>query len=591
MPSCSVRHKDLRRLRFPADRKPHPVVPGTLQALRFWLRNTKCLKRRNVDPDSEIPDDVSYFPKTASPEAYMSDCCRFNPPHQRFVTVAIAEIWNLLAQPLYALAIAVTLIGSGLQLGRVGSGSAASVRFALKALVFAGFSYSLIAAGIMPAEPTTISHGDLFDLWVGGLKTVWWFLAAWLVAAASRAVLIFKRLPRQTQFAQDIAAGAIYIGAILGVTADVFDIPVTGLLAASGVIAIVLGLALQSTLGDVFSGIVLDLAKPYRPADWVIFSGGIQGRVIETNWRATHIRTPENDVAVIPNSTVVKTSLVIVGAADTAHGFTIKIRLEPTVPPLRGAVAIQSALLSCAKILRSPPPVVSVQSLDALAIEYDVQFFTLKFEEGPAAQDELFDMAFRHCLSSGLRFAPPKDSPASAQPQTTAGSKIDARRLLLDRLHIFSPLSESERIALVPKMHRKTHKAGAILVQQGSVANALSIVGMGALIAVQKHAGAEIEALRLAPGDSFGEAGVLAGAATMFEIRALTKVVTYEIAKDDLAPILKQRPAIVDALGDVLANRQALGRSTLEDITSHANHGETLAATFRRRVKTLFGMA
>ena len=42
------------------------------------------------------------------------------------------------------------------------------------------------------------------------------------------------------------------------------------LLAASGVIAIVLGLALQSTLGDVFSGVVLNLAKPYHPGDWII---------------------------------------------------------------------------------------------------------------------------------------------------------------------------------------------------------------------------------------------------------------------------------------------------------------------------------
>ena len=40
--------------------------------------------------------------------------------------------------------------------------------------------------------------------------------------------------------------------------------------AASGVIAIVLGLALQSTLGDVFSGVVLNFAKPYRPGDWII---------------------------------------------------------------------------------------------------------------------------------------------------------------------------------------------------------------------------------------------------------------------------------------------------------------------------------
>ena len=72
----------------------------------------------------------------------------------------------------------------------------------------------------------------------------------------------------------------IYVSAGLAIFANVFDMPVGGLLAASGVIAIVLGLALQSTLGDVFSGIVLNLAKPYHSGDWIILDGGTQGRVI-----------------------------------------------------------------------------------------------------------------------------------------------------------------------------------------------------------------------------------------------------------------------------------------------------------------------
>jgi CRP-like cAMP-binding protein len=152
-------------------------------------------------------------------------------------------------------------------------------------------------------------------------------------------------------------------------------------------------------------------------------------------------------------------------------------------------------------------------------------------------------------------------------------------------------LSEDERIDLVPKMKRRTHREGDILVQQGSIAKALSIVGSGALIAVQKHEGSEVEALRLAPGDSFGEAGVLIGAATMFEIRALTKATVYEIAKDDLAAILTRRPAIVAELGEVLAKRQAVGKAHLEEFAAPDRPGETLASQLSHRVKALFGIA
>ena len=105
-------------------------------------------------------------------------------------------------------------------------------------------------------------------------------------------------------------------------------------------------------------------------------------------------------------------------------------------------------------------------------------------------------------------------------------------------------------------MKRRTYKAGDVLVQQGSVAQALFILTAGVLVAIQSHGTGEEEAMRLAPGDSFGEAGLLAGAATMFTIRALTKATVYEIAKTDLAPILGQRPAIAAELGEILARRR-----------------------------------
>ena len=57
-----------------------------------------------------------------------------------------------------------------------------------------------------------------------------------------------------------------------------FQLSLQGLLATSGIIAIVLGLALQSTLGDVFSGISLSIEKPYRIGDEILLDGGAERR-------------------------------------------------------------------------------------------------------------------------------------------------------------------------------------------------------------------------------------------------------------------------------------------------------------------------
>ena len=104
-----------------------------------------------------------------------------------------------------------------------------------------------------------------------------------------RAVIITEHRPHEGKLVQDLLAGLIYLSAVFAVIAYVFGLPIQGLLATSGVIAaIILGLALQSTLGDVFSGIVLNFSRPYRPGSWISIDGGTDGRVIEMNWRATH---------------------------------------------------------------------------------------------------------------------------------------------------------------------------------------------------------------------------------------------------------------------------------------------------------------
>jgi small-conductance mechanosensitive channel len=104
------------------------------------------------------------------------------------------------------------------------------------------------------------------------------------------AFLFVERRPHEGRLAQDLLAGVIYLAALFAIVDYVFDISIQGMLATSGVIAIILGLALQSTLGDVFSGIVLSFSRPYRPGDWINVDGG-EGRVIEMNWRATSILT------------------------------------------------------------------------------------------------------------------------------------------------------------------------------------------------------------------------------------------------------------------------------------------------------------
>ena len=191
---------------------------------------------------------------------------------------------------------------------------------------------ALLYAGIVPYRPLEPTGVPVRDVVHAVLKMAWWLWAAWFLVGVIRAFIIVEHRPHEGRLVQDLLAGLVYIIALFAIVAYVLDLPVQGLLATSGVIAIILGLALQSTLGDVFSGIILSFSRPYRAGDWLSIDGTTEGRVIEMNWRATHILTGRRDLAILPNSTIAKSKIVNVSAPSGTHGTSITVAIDGTIP-------------------------------------------------------------------------------------------------------------------------------------------------------------------------------------------------------------------------------------------------------------------
>lgn len=78
----------------------------------------------------------------------------------------------------------------------------------------------------------------------------------------------------------------------------------TSVLAGAGVVGLAIGLALQGTLNNTFSGILLSFLPEIQIGDW-IENNGYAGRVIEINLRSIVIREADNNYVVIPNSQVI----------------------------------------------------------------------------------------------------------------------------------------------------------------------------------------------------------------------------------------------------------------------------------------------
>src|SRR5262245_12739298 len=323
-------------------------------------------------------------------------------------------------------------------------------RLVFQLAFFLALTALLYHHGIVPYEIAPDTTPAFERVFVAAAKIIWWINAAWVLTGFTRVFLIFERRPREGRLIQDLVVGVIYLGAVLSVFAYVFSAPVGTLIATSGVFAIILGLALQSTLADVFSGIALNLSKAYEVGDWIVLNDGIEGRVVETNWRATHLLNASNDLVVLPNSGPAKAQPTNLRSPNRTHGITLRVRVAPTMAPSTISDVMRTALLSSNTIMSTPAPSVEIKSLDSHAVELELSFRVRDFGAAATARHEVYDLIYRHTRAAGLALAPPREAGAPVfvgQPAATAPTSRGTALRLVDAVPLFASLMEDEKAA------------------------------------------------------------------------------------------------------------------------------------------------
>ena len=459
-------------------------------------------------------------------------------------------------------------------------------RLAVNAGFFGLVTWTLLSHGIEPYIPGASGERLPERIVVGIAKTTWWIAGAMVLVSMIRLFLIFERKPHEGKLLQDVLVGIIYLGTALSIVANVFGAPIGTLIATSGVFAIVLALALQSTLNDVFSGIALNLGRPYTVGDWIVLDNGASGRVVETTWRSTHLLDGDNDLIIVPNSALAKARFVNQSSPDETHGISLNVSLVPSNAPSAVEAVMRAVLLSSNFILKTTPPTVAITGLSSRAIDLELSFRISNLSQATIAKNEIFDLVYRHAKAAGLSLASAEGAdepppPVSFNQEPVVQHPGTAWRLL-NAITLFSTLTEDEKEALASAMVRRTYRKDSTIVAQGTKSSSLMIIRSGVVIVEHSKDAQRIELTRLAPGDCFGERGVLMGLEEPGEIRALTFVVVYEISLEPLAAVMRDRPSLADELGLLLSRRLEAEKSLSNSAMKVGNvHSTSLAARIR----------
>jgi len=255
----------------------------------------------------------------------------------------------------------------------------------------------------------------------------WWVLGAWLIRSLLTLVLrrtIFPNdyQPHARRLFADLASGLVYIVAFVGIMDTVLKQPISALLATSGVLAIVLGLALQNTLADVFSGLAINIERSFGAGDWITMNDNVEGQIIEIDWRATQIRTFSNDMIVIPNSVISKAVVTNHRKLNEPYLCSLSLNVDSSVSPARVITALQSAASASLDVVPGNTPAAYACGFDDSLVTYKLYFAVESYALTPEVQSEVITRVTDALLIDGIQIGTLPTDVRIIQNEAVAGA-------------------------------------------------------------------------------------------------------------------------------------------------------------------------
>jgi small-conductance mechanosensitive channel/CRP-like cAMP-binding protein len=303
-----------------------------------------------------------------------------------------------------------------------------------------------------------------------------------------------------------ILQDAIVIGLLLIVSTFVFE---EKLLTTSAISAVVIGFALQDTLGNAFAGLAIQSERPFNVGHWIQV-GQFEGRVSEVTWRATKLRTRAGNFVILPNNMVGKEAITNFSEPAAPTMLEVEVGVTYDAAPNHVKRVIRDALTQCACVLATPSPDVLLRAFDASAITYRARFWILDYERDEESRDQVRTAIYYAFSRHGIEIPYPIQIEYSKEaPDNDDTGKQRQREALIAGVDIFQPLTDEQHRLIAMQTRSHLFGDGEVIVRQGDPGQTMYIVAAGKVAVVlepKRQVVATIE-----PGGYFGEMSLLTG--------------------------------------------------------------------------------
>lgn len=492
-------------------------------------------------------------------------------------------------------------------------------RAAVTAVVFVGTFFAALTVGRLLKRRAGVRLGLLFQLFsftgafyaalaVYGVHAPWrnhigaavvLLSTALVVALVNRYVwdFYFEQRKQTTipHFLREVFAALIFLIALLLILNVGYhaERELRGLLAGSGIVAIILGFAGQNLFGGIIAGISLQINRPYKVGDWLQV-GDRFAEVMEINWRSTRLRTNDNIYLDIPNNEIVRTTIVNLHYPTNLHAMRIRVGVDYNVPPNRVKDALFRAAMSAKNVLHEPPVRVFLVDFADHAVTYEIKFYMGDHSRINETNDSVRTNVWYEFKRQRINIPYPiRTLHLERRPHRPLDEDHEEARAILRGEPLFQCLTDSQIDNLVAQSALNHFGRGEQVIEEGAEGDSMFVVLRGtAQVSVAKN-GSSIPVATLTAGNCFGEMSLLTGERRSASVRAEGDCYVMEIEKSVMADVIREAPECLRQLSEILAARRMETEGIVKEAAQPGDQAakeREYRATFLARLRSVFSL-
>jgi small-conductance mechanosensitive channel len=401
-----------------------------------------------------------------------------------------------------------------------------------------------------------------------------------------------KRRATVPQFLRQVVALFIYLVALLIILSAGYhaQAELRGLLAGSGIAAIVLGFATQDLFGGIIAGIALQISKPYKVGDWLHIAEKY-AEVMEINWRSTRLRTNDGIYLDIPNYRIARDTIINLHYPTEIHAMRLRVGADYDVPPNRVKDALRRAATSADGVQPDPPVKVFVIDFADSAVIYEIKFSMGNHRFYNDVCDAIRTNIWYEFKRQQIAIPfPIRTLHVHRGPKRVGDARAEARAILRSE-PLFDCMDEPQLEKVLQSSQIHHYGRGERLIQEGEPGDSMFVMLRGTAVVSIARNGTNVRVGAMRQGDCFGEFALLTGEPRSATVQAEKDCEVLEVSKPVMAEVLRESPDCLHALSDLLARRKLEGEGIVKDAAQpHAEEKKEAEyrSTFLRRLRSVF---